>query len=376
MSKVLARPSPNYKTLMSAAVNKEDLNSDLLFFHLGREALLHGLRLLDIEPGSAIVVPAYMCDSNISPLRQLGYKVIFVDINNDLSNNLEDIEFAIRKYNAKAVLAVHYFGFPSNIDELAKLCRLLQIKLIEDCAHSLLTKINGVPVGSSGHVGIYSMRKTLPVPDGGALKVNNKIPVSAGINLYNFGRFKGLRYIISRMLESLIFNVGYPNIYSAWFTYLKDRIRELFLSLIDEDNMPSLVNQVKPSLQLQAYLNDSNYLSKIAETRRSNYNCLVRELKKMDLCPWMPILPSECVPQFLTLSDEKGGLLDWLRDHGVGAINWPGPELSIEITNRRIEFPVTNDLNDRLVMLPIHQSISKKNCKYMIELIRKWSLAI
>ena len=75
----------------------------------------------------------------------------------------------MKTLHVQAILAPHYFGFPANIKSLVSLCKIYDVAVVEDCAHSFLTKIDDQPVGSFGDIAIFSMRKTLAIPDGGAL---------------------------------------------------------------------------------------------------------------------------------------------------------------------------------------------------------------
>ena len=135
----------------------------------------------------------------------------------------------------------------------------------------------------------------------------------------------------------------------------------------------SLVLPIKCSYQLRAYLHDKDFKTHVIERRRHNYNQLVLGSKKAGFKSLFPQLPDGCVPQFFVLIDEKKQLATWLREHGIGAVTWPGPELPPEIANRQIDFPVSNSLNESLVMLPIHQSLNDDDMVSIIELLKKWS---
>ena len=129
--------------------------------------------------------------------------------------------------NVKVILAVHYFGFSSKIQSLVELCNAHEVKVIEDCSHSFLTSIGGEPVGSFGHVAIFSMRKTLPVYDGGALRINETIEYESQNKSGDSRLGAELAYLISRLVESLVSLIGVPNIYSTKLTGLKERMRAL-----------------------------------------------------------------------------------------------------------------------------------------------------
>ena len=109
-----SRPLPNFKSLRRALSSDTTFHNDLMFFNFGREALIRGLEELSVKPGATILIPGYMCNSTIEPLKKLGYDIIFFDVREDLSFDLNMIESLISNSNVAAILAVHYFGFPTN----------------------------------------------------------------------------------------------------------------------------------------------------------------------------------------------------------------------------------------------------------------------
>jgi perosamine synthetase len=72
------------------------------------------------------------------------------------------------------VLVVHYFGFPQPIVKIKEFCKERGLYLLEDCAHVLQGRTEeGIVLGTSGDISIFSWRKFLPVYDGGQLVINN-----------------------------------------------------------------------------------------------------------------------------------------------------------------------------------------------------------
>jgi dTDP-4-amino-4,6-dideoxygalactose transaminase len=372
MKRFPSRPLPDFKCLRKALFSDITLDSELIFFGLGRDALVFGLEALEIEPGNSILVPAYMCKSTIEPLRNLGFDIIFFDVKGDLNFDLNMIESLISSANVKAILSVHYFGFPCDLDALVKLCKRYDVRVVEDCSHSYLTQISGQSVGYIGDMAIYSMRKTLAIPDGGALKLNVGVPIHPQVIEKKMQWFKELLYLGSRVLESIICSIGFPNLYSARIEKVKIITRNILSKRHDKDGLTIRGLPIKSSYQLKAYLNDMDYKTHILERRKHNYNLLGVETEKLGFKSFFPQLPDACVPQFFILIDEQKRLAPWLREHGIGAVTWPGSELPQEIANRKVDFPVTNYLNEHLVMLPIHQSLKDDDMVSMIDLIKKW----
>jgi perosamine synthetase len=101
-----------------------------------RNAIYHGLSALGLNPGDNVLVPAFHCTSVVEPILQYGAEVKFYDINLDVSPDLEDLRSKIDR-KTRAILAIHYFGFPQPIQKFRELCRAHKLYLIEDCAHVL-----------------------------------------------------------------------------------------------------------------------------------------------------------------------------------------------------------------------------------------------
>lgn len=84
---------------------------------------------------------------------------------------MEDLGRRIGK-RTRAVLCTHYFGFPQALKALRALCDEHSVYLIEDCAHALFSCSGDGYLGTWGDASVFSLRKTLPVPNGGALVLN------------------------------------------------------------------------------------------------------------------------------------------------------------------------------------------------------------
>lgn len=372
MSRLPSRPLPNFSCLRRAMSSDLELDNGLMFFSLGRDALVYGLELLEIEPGATILIPAYMCNSTIEPLRNLGYEIIFFDVEKDLNYDLDMVESLISASSVKAILSVHYFGFPCEIENLVELCKRYDVRVIEDCSHSYLTQISDRSVGSFGDMAIYSMRKTLATPDGGALKLNVDVPPIAQAVGQKVQWVGELIYVVSRMVEAIICFIGFPNLYSNRIDRVKNIARDIRTNQNGNGNAMRRVIPIRASFQLKAYLHDRNYTAFIMKKRRHNYTFLVQETEKLGFKVFCPQLLDGCIPQHFILLDEQQKLATWMREQGIGAVTWPGSELPLEVSSAHVDFPTANYLNNNLVMLPIHQSLSDKQCKSIVTMLGKW----
>jgi perosamine synthetase len=119
------------------------------YFPLARRGIYHGLRVIGASPGDTILVPSFHCSSVVDPVLLYGAHVKFFNIRRDASPDFGDLEAKIDG-KVRAVLVIHYFGFPQPIHKLMDLCRAYRLSLIEDCAHILAGEVDGTVLGTVG----------------------------------------------------------------------------------------------------------------------------------------------------------------------------------------------------------------------------------
>jgi len=140
-----------------------------MLFAAARHALYHGWKLLGLPAGSAVLVPAFVCDTVSGPLRLAGARLAFFHVRADLSPDLDHAaELLRRDRRIRALLWYRYLGFDVGVGEVRRFCRRHDLFFIEDCAHTLPVP----PAGTLGDIAVFSLRKLLPVTNAGALLVN------------------------------------------------------------------------------------------------------------------------------------------------------------------------------------------------------------
>src|SRR5206468_9823577 len=83
-----------------------------------------------------------------------------------------DVLAALCDRRPRALLLIHFIGWPQPVSIVERMCRDRGILLIEDCALSLLSEAGGRPLGSFGDWSVFCLSKTLPVPNGAVLVRN------------------------------------------------------------------------------------------------------------------------------------------------------------------------------------------------------------
>jgi dTDP-4-amino-4,6-dideoxygalactose transaminase len=341
-----------------------------------RNALYHGLIALGVSSGDTVLVPSFHCATAVEPILKCGAKVTFYNIRRDCLPDFGDIESKIDD-KTRAVLAIHYFGFPQPIRKLQELCKERQLYLIEDCAHVLTGNAQGAALGSFGDIGIFSWRKFLPVYDGGQLVINNPtlhvhIPWEKNNLLFQLKLTKNIIdkiiddcsskavRIISHMLQ-VPGSIG-RSLLSAG----RCLPRAFSINNYSSDFDPSSVNL--PMSVFSRYILRNIDIPTIVEKRRANYIRLLEAVQSIPgLTPFFPELPDGVCPWvFPVVAAGRQDIHVTLRSKGIPASTWGGvihPELPID------KFPDADFLYRNLIFLPVHQSLGEAEMRTIVDVV-------
>ena len=338
---------------------------DCTFFKSGCDALGHALLRLGLPAGSAVVVPSLICRSVPNRIEALGFFPIFVDSAKDHPcPTLGDIKAACSDPRVRAVLLVHFFGFdPPERAEIIKLSHESGCLVIEDRCHSALSVTEHAPADAV----IYSLRKTIPSPDGGALWLSAKF--SRDRAPFVQSKVQTLAFILVRLVENSVYYFGWPNLYGLMLTSARKFMRNILSYKANNHHLEFKQSPISPSWILARQICNSGYLEKVSRRRQVNYHQLA------EILPIVPLFNStefESIPYVFPVLDVNGGLLDYLRQQGVGASSWPGNEWPEVVEASAHLYPNTHRLNHQIVCLPIHQSLNYSHLRKMSILIKKY----
>jgi len=135
-------------------------------FWKGRVALYAILKAMGIENGDEIIVPGYTCVMNVNPIKYLGAKPIYVDIEPATFNI--DVNLLREKVtaNTKAIIAQHTYGYPCDMDAIMDIAEKNSIPVIEDCCLALNSKYKDEKVGMFGKAAYFSFQWNKPYTTG------------------------------------------------------------------------------------------------------------------------------------------------------------------------------------------------------------------
>jgi len=139
-------------------------------------ALEMSAMLCDIQPGDEVIMPSFTFVSTANAFVLRGAIPVFIDIRRDTLNIDETlIESAITK-KTKAIVPVHYAGYPCEMDTIMHISKGHALFVIEDAAQALLSEYKEKKLGTIGQLGAVSFHETknLISGEGGALLINDE----------------------------------------------------------------------------------------------------------------------------------------------------------------------------------------------------------
>jgi dTDP-4-amino-4,6-dideoxygalactose transaminase/predicted dehydrogenase len=141
----------------------------------GTAALHTAIGALDLNPGDEVITAPITDLGTIIPILYQNAVPVFADIDHTYNMDPADVERKITN-RTKAIIAVHLFGNPCNMDEMVKVAKKHNIPLIEDCSQAHMTEYKGKFVGTLGDIGCYSFQqsKHMTTGDGGLTITANK----------------------------------------------------------------------------------------------------------------------------------------------------------------------------------------------------------
>jgi len=142
----------------------------------GTDSIILGLKALGITRGDEVITPSHTAVATVAAIVASGATPVFADIDPiSFTLNPNSVQEAITP-NTKAIIAVHLYGHPCDMDSLAQIASKNGIFLIEDCSQAHGAKWRNRKVGSFGVLACFSFYPTKnlgAIGDGGAVVTNN-----------------------------------------------------------------------------------------------------------------------------------------------------------------------------------------------------------
>lgn len=303
----------------------------------GTDAITLSLLALGIKPGDEVITVSHSFFATSEAIALVGAKPVFVDINeSDFNIDVSQIEKQITT-KTKAIIPVHIYGQPCEIDRLMEVAKRHKLFVIEDCAQAIGAKYKGQTVGTFGDVGTLSFFPTKNLGaygDGGAVLTNSD-------EIAN--KFKQLRVH------------GSSKRYVHDFIGLNSRLDEIQAAIL--------------RVELKCLDEWNHKRFKAAE----NYNQLFRNISDVTV----PIIVPDrkhIFHQYTIRVKNRDLLCEKLKEKNIESIiYYPIPihkQKAFEYLNvSEIHLPVTNSICNEILSLPIYPEITNEIQEIVVQSI-------
>lgn len=301
----------------------------VLAVNSGTAALHASLLAADIKQGDEVLLPSFTFVATANAVVAAGAKPVFVDVKkDDYTIDVSDMKSRITK-KTRAVIPVHLYGHPADMDEISELAGKHSVDVIEDACQSLGSTYKKKQTGTSGTMGCFSMyaSKVLTAGEGGAIATDSDELADKIKMIRNHG-----------MVE------GYDT-------------RVLGLNL----RLPELSAAVA-KVQMQK-------LGKMLEIRRRNAEMLSKTLYPLARKSGLRLPQETADKKFnwylytVAFDDGRDRIRDALVREGIGATVYYNPPVHktpyyMKIT-QRTNLPATEWCSDHVLSLPVHPHVSE-----------------
>lgn len=314
-------------------------------------ALHLALLLIGIKPGDEVICPSLTFVATANAIKYVNANPVFCDITSldDLTISSDDIEKSITS-KTKAIVVMHFAGFPCNMTNIMTIAKKHNLKVIEDACHGPLSEYKGQRLGTFGDISCFSFfsNKNISTGEGGMFVTNNedyykkaKLLRSHGMTTLSYERSKG--HSTSYDVVELGYNYRMDDIRaSLGVVQLKklnddlkkrEKIRKLYI-----DNFINFNDVIIPFVNNSSFV--SNYIMTIV-LKESNY------LKRYYL-------------------------RDFLHQNGVQtSVHYPAVHKFSIYKKDDCILPITEYVADNLISLPMYGSLSESQVTYICDLVKQ-----
>lgn len=306
----------------------------------GTSALHLALAAADIGPGDEVILPSMTFVATGNAVLYTGAKPVLVD-SEPFSWNIdpEKIKEKINRFT-KAIVVVHLYGHPADMNPISAIARKYSLLLIEDAAEAHGALYLNKKVGSIGDIGCFSFygNKIITTGEGGAVVTNNKVLATKIVNLRDHGTSKKRKYYNPK----LGFNYRMTNPQAALGCAQLTKINYIINRKIEIAQLYAhFLHDKHPEITLHPQANWAKnvfwmYSILLQKKGKKNRDFLVKELKKRGIDTRPFFFPLHRLSRFK--SNERMPIADSLARCGV---NLPS---SVNLTKKQIQFICENIL--------------------------------
>tara|TARA_B100000780_G_C21104405_1_gene445876 strand:- start:948 stop:2048 length:1101 start_codon:yes stop_codon:yes gene_type:complete len=311
-----------------------------LTLNSGTDALMIALWALGIKKGDEVITSAISFIATAAAIAHVGAKPVFVDVKNDLNIDESKIEEKITP-NTKAIIPVHWTGRMCDMQTINQIAKKNNIKVIEDAAQAIGSKIDNIRPGKFSEVATFSthpLKILNAVGDGGFLVTNNQ-------ELYDkMKKYRNHGMIGRDQYEFFGVNSRMDSLNAAVIRYRLKKVDDVILK------------------------------------RQSNINFFRKKIINKDFkIPDCETNQHNSFTMFVCQSETRDELQKYLVENGIQSLIYYGTPLHLhkasKILNYKIgDFKNAEKLCDKVISIPFHQYLKEDEKEYIVGKINEFKL--
>lgn len=304
----------------------------------GLDALWIAFRLLNIGKGDEVIVQGNTYIASVMGITMNGAIPVFVEPDEYYGIDADKIEEKITD-RTKAVLVVHLYGMPCQMDKIVKLCKKYNLKLVEDCAQSHGACFDGKMTGTFGDVGCFSFYPSKNLGafgDAGAVVVNDE-RLAEEFKIYrNYGSEK-------RYYNKVVGANSRLDEMQAGFL----RVRLPYLDIMNAEK---------------------EKIAKRYTEEIKNSKIVLPKIRENATAVWH---------QYVVRCEERDRLIEYLNEKGVGTIiHYPIPphlsEAYQSLGHKEGFLPITEKYANTVLSIPMYNGMTEEEVDYVIKMINSF----
>ena len=308
----------------------------------GTAALHLALISAGVGPGDEVISTPMTCTATNIPVLYCGAKVVFTDIQKGTMNiDPKSIEEKITP-KTKAIMVVHWVGYPCDMDEINKIAKRHNLKVIEDAAQALGAKYKGKYIGAVSDFTCFSFQAIKPITsvDGGMVTALNK---------KDYQKTKILRWY------------GIDREYKGDDIHWKYQINDVGYKYHMNDVTAAIL-----SAQLKEWQQINSRRKQIANRYLQEFKSvlgltLLERKKDRQGANW----------SFTMLVERKDDLQKKLTDHGIEShMIHVRNDICPIFGGKKQDLPIMNEIEDQYVSIPLHNHLTDAQVGKVIKVIK------
>ncbi|MDB1921707.1 DegT/DnrJ/EryC1/StrS family aminotransferase [Clostridium tertium] len=306
----------------------------------GLDALMLILKAYNIGSGDEVIVPANTFIATALAVSYVGAKVVLVDCNDNYNIDTTRIKEAITD-KTKAIIVVHLYGMPADMDNINSVAKEYNLIVIEDAAQAHGALYKGKKVGSLGDAAAFSFypgKNLGALGDGGAVVTNNKDIADKVKAISNYGSDKKYHHIYKGVNSRL------------------DEVQAAFLRI------------------------KLNKLDKWNRDRTNIASKYMENLKKISIVlPKLSDSSKSAWHLFVIATENRDDLQEYLKNEGIETlVHYPIPvhlqEAYSELKMKSGSYPTAEEYSKKILSLPLWYGMSDEEILYVCDSINEWQM--